>query len=83
MMADVWHTFSIHFLEIKMTKICSFAEIGYKTCLLTRLRHNNILPHITVASHVHKITDNFTICSIVCSVKEKEKKRTTQYWSFF
>ena len=32
---------------------------------------------------MHKITVNLTICSIVCSVKEKEKRRTTQYWSFF
>ena len=31
---------------------------------------------------MHKITGNLTICSIVCSVKEKEKRRTTQYWSF-
>ena len=39
--------------------------------------------NITVASHVHKITGRLTICSIVCSVKEKEKIRnTTQYWSF-
>ena len=35
--------------------------------------------NITVASHMHKITGNLTICSIVCSVK---KRRTTQYWSF-
>ena len=46
MMADVWHTFSIHFLDMKLTKICSFAELVIKlVCWLTRLRHNNILPH--------------------------------------
>ena len=27
-----------------------------------------------MASHVHKITGNLTICSIVCSVKKKKKK---------
>ena len=84
MMADVWHTFSIHFLDMKLTKICSFAELviklfadwlGYVTIIYY---HTNI----TVASHVHKITGNLTICSIVCSVKYI-KKRTTQYWSFF
>ena len=71
MMADVWHTFSIHFLDMKLTKICSFAELviklfadwlGYVTIIYY---HTNI----TVASHVHKITGNLTICSIVCSVK--------------
>ena len=42
----VWHTFSKHFLDMKLTKICSFAELVIKlVCWLTRLRHNNILPH--------------------------------------
>ena len=41
-----WHTFSIHFLDKKFTKICSFAELVIKLIFwLTRLRHNNILPH--------------------------------------
>ena len=75
MMADVWHTFSIHFLDMKLTKICSFADLviklfadwlGYVTIIYY---HTNI----TVASHVHKITGNLTICSIVCSCKLKKK----------
>ena len=38
--------FSLHFLDMKLTKICSFAELVIKLfCWLTRLRHNNILPH--------------------------------------
>ena len=49
--------------------------LGYATIIYY---HTNI----TVASHVHKITGNLTICSIVCSFKEKVKQ-TTQYWSFF
>ena len=36
----------MHFLDMKLTKICSFAELVIKlVCWLTRLRHNNILPH--------------------------------------
>ena len=75
MMADVWHTFSIHFLDMKLTKICSFAELVIKlVCWLTGYvtiiyYHTNT----TVASHVHKITGNLTICSIVCSVKKRKK----------
>ena len=86
MMADVWHTFSIHFLDMKLTKTCLFAELVIKlVCWLTRLRHNNIYYHtnITVASHVHKITGNLTICSIVCSVIDKEKKTNYTMLVFF
>ena len=85
MMADVWHTFSIHFLDMKLTKICSFAELviklfadwlGYVTIIYY---HTNI----TVASHVHKITGNLTICSIVCSVKLIKKKNYAVLVFFF
>ena len=84
MIADVWHTFSIHFLDIKLTKICSFAELVIKLVAdwLGCVTIIYYLTNITVASHVHKITGNLTICSMVRSVKEKEKRRTTQYWSF-
>ena len=38
--------FFIHFLDMKLTKICWYAESVIKlVCWLTRLRHNNILPH--------------------------------------
>ena len=83
-----WLMFSTHFQYIfltwnwlKFVHLPSwlknlFADwLGYVTIIYY---HTNI----TVASHVHKITGNSTICSIVCSVKEKEKIRTTLYWSF-
>ena len=45
-----WLMFSTHFqyifLDMKLTKICSFAELVIKlVCWLTRLCRNNILPH--------------------------------------
>ena len=54
-----------------------FADwLGYVTIIYY---HTNI----TVASHVHKITDNLTICSIVCSVKKKRKKTNYAILVFF